>query len=81
MRTKILPPLILTGAAAAAIAFAPTASAGSTADCENAGSTAVCSRPGHAAIVATPSQRTQQVAIIPGNPFGAAAVPPLLALG
>lgn len=80
MITKIFAPFLLTGAAAAAIALAPIASAGSTASCDNAGPASLCSRNGHAAIFATPPRDVQQFAIIPGNPFGSGPVPPMLAM-
>ncbi|MFM9035421.1 MAG: hypothetical protein ACKOQ4_14270 [Mycobacterium sp.] len=83
MTTRIFAPLLLAGAAAAAVAFAPTAAAGSSADCNDNGPAAVCTRPGHAAIYAEPAQRMQGYSIAPGvlNPFGSGPMPPLLAIG
>lgn len=72
MAPKFFTPVLLAGAAAAAIILAPTAGAASTVDCDDSGPAAVCSRNGHAAIYATPRQAGQQFSIVPGaaNPFG-----------
>lgn len=81
MAIRILTPALLAGAALAVI-LAPPAGAGSSADCDDDGPAAVCTRNGHAAIYATPNTRGQQFMIAPGgsNPFGAGAMPPLLAI-
>lgn len=80
--TKIFAPFLLAGAAAGAIALAPTAAAGSSTECDNDGPAAVCTRNGHASISATPRQTGQQFfSIAPGgSPFGSGPMPPLLAI-
>lgn len=82
MTTKFIAPLLLAGAAAAAVAFAPAAAAGSSADCNDNGPASVCTRSGHAAIYAEPAQRMQGFSVAPGgmNPFGNGPMPPLLAI-
>lgn len=78
MSTKVFAPILLAGAAAAAVALAPTAGADNSAQCQDNGLTSVCTKTGHAAIVATPGN-TQAG----GNaywPFGAGPVPPIWAL-
>lgn len=79
MITRLLTPFLLAGAAASAIALAPTAGAGSPVSCEERGPTAVCSRPGHNSIYTAPSQDTlgQMFMIGPGNTL---PVPPMLAM-
>lgn len=81
MATKILAPIFLGGAAAAAILFAPAAGATSAASCSDSGTTSVCTRFGHAAIVATPNVRQQGLMFAPGgNPFGTGPMPPIFAM-
>lgn len=76
--TKILATLALGGAAAAAIALAPTAGA-NTLECDSNGPAAVCSKPGHASITANPGQSRAN----PGFgfwPFGAGPQAPVFAI-
>ena len=81
MATKILAPVFLAGAAAAAILFAPSAGATTSANCDDNGVSSMCTRSGHAAIVATPNVRQQGLMFAPGgNPFGAGPVPPIFAM-
>jgi hypothetical protein len=81
MATKILTPILLAGAAATAILFAPSAGATTSASCDDNGVASVCTRSGHAAIVATPNVRQQGLTFAPGgNLFGAGPTPPLLAM-
>ena len=81
MATKILAPVFLAGAAAAAILFAPSAGATTSASCDDNGVASVCTRSGHAAIVATPNVRQQGMTFAPGgNPFGSGPTPPILAM-
>lgn len=82
MARTFITPLILAGAAAAAIFAAPAAGAGTSTNCDDDGPAAVCTRNGHAAIYATPNAGVPQYAISPGggNPFGYGPVPPMLAM-
>lgn len=81
MAKKILAPIVLGGAAAAAILFAPAAGATSAANRSDSGTTSVCTRGGHAAIVATPNVTRQGLMFAPGgNPFGAGPMPPIFAM-
>ena len=81
MAKKILAPIFLGGAAAAAILFAPAAGATSSASCADNGTTSVCTRSGHAAIVATPNVTQRGWMFAPGgNPFGAGPMPPIFAM-
>lgn len=78
MSTKILAPIFLAGAAAAAVALAPTAAADNASQCQDNGMTSVCSKSGHAAIVATPGDTRAGGA---GYwPFGSGPTPPIWAL-
>ena len=77
--TKILSTLFLGGAAAAAIALAPTANASNTVECDSNGAASVCSKSGHAAINASPGGTRAN----PGFgfwPFGAGPTPPVFAM-
>jgi hypothetical protein len=49
---KVIPPLLLTGASAVAIAVAPLAQAAPT--CTSTGTASVCESPGNAQVSATP---------------------------
>lgn len=82
MAITFLAPALLTGAAAAAILFAPTAAAAGSADCEDYGPSSVCTRNGHAAIIAEPQQSgSGGLSIIPGGgTFGAGGNLPLMVI-
>ena len=83
MITRIVSPLILAGAAAAAIALAPTASATTSADCEDSGAVSMCTRTGHASIYASPNGGSpSRLSVGSGgvNPFGSGPMPPVLAM-
>ncbi|HPY23646.1 MAG TPA: hypothetical protein PLK19_04905 [Mycobacterium sp.] len=77
MITKLLAPIFMTGAAAAAVALAPIASAGNEAQCSDSGLSSVCSKTGHAAIVATPGTTAGGSAY---NIFGSGPTPPIWAM-
>ncbi len=70
MATKFIAPALL-AAAAAALISAPTAGAGSSADCDDDGPASVCTRNGHASIFAEPRQSGGAgLMFAPGMPFG-----------
>ncbi len=54
IKLRHLTPFLIAGAAAAAIAAAPTAQADGSPTCRDNGSTSICQKQGHASIVATP---------------------------
>ncbi|MBU3749066.1 MAG: hypothetical protein FGM52_01205 [Mycobacterium sp.] len=81
MATKILAPIFLAGAAAAAVILAPAAAANTAASCDDSGIASVCTRAGSAAIIVRPDVDRQSFSIAPGgNPFGAGPMPPVFAL-
>lgn len=73
--TKFFSTLILGGAAAAVVAFAPTASANNNYECDSIGGASVCTKSGHASITANPGDTRAN----PGFgfwPFGAGPTAP-----
>lgn len=79
MRTTAIAPILMAGAAAAAVALAPTAAASSNeSQCRDNGMTSVCSKSGHAAIVATPGETRAGGGAY--WPFGAGPTPPVWAM-
>ncbi|HPZ94368.1 MAG TPA: hypothetical protein PK871_05535 [Mycobacterium sp.] len=77
MITKIFAPIVMAGAAAAAIAFSPAAGASNEAQCSDSGLSSVCTKSGHAKIVATPGTTAGGNAY---SPFGSGPVPPVWAM-
>ncbi|MDQ1321621.1 MAG: hypothetical protein QG655_2866 [Actinomycetota bacterium] len=58
MITKVFGPFLLAGAAAAFVAFAPTAGATAVSECQTFGLTPTCANTGHSGIVTTPGINT-----------------------
>ncbi|MDQ1306705.1 MAG: hypothetical protein QG671_2537 [Actinomycetota bacterium] len=54
MITKVFGPIVLAGAAAAFVAFAPTAGATASSECQAYGLTPTCTNTGHSEILTTP---------------------------
>jgi hypothetical protein len=54
MITKVFGPFLLTGAAAAFVAFAPTAGATTATECQSYGLTPTCTTSGQSGVVTTP---------------------------
>lgn len=77
MIAKLIAPLVIAGAVAVGITFAPTAAA-APADCQEVGDTSLCQRPGHSSIYVSPSDTQQSNGI--GWPLGAGPVPPVFAM-
>ena len=77
MIAKLLAPIFMTGAAAAAVALAPVATAGNEAQCSDSGLSSICTKAGHAKIVATPGTTAGGSAY---NPFGSGPTPPVWAM-
>lgn len=77
MNAKLLASMIISGAAAAAVAFAPAAAADNDVQCSDTGVASKCSKNGHAAIVATPGTTAGSSAF---SPFGAGPQPPVWAM-
>lgn len=66
-RRKLVAPVFLTGAAAAAIISAPVAGATDSPDCSDRGTSAVCTRTGHASIYTEPRNDLHTFSIAPGQ--------------
>ncbi|MCB0924679.1 MAG: hypothetical protein KDB50_09110 [Mycobacterium sp.] len=77
MNAKIFAPIIMAGAAAAAVAFAPLAAAGNESQCSDTGVASKCTKNGHAAIVATPGTTAGGSGY---SPFGSGPQPPVWAM-
>ncbi|MDQ1306703.1 MAG: hypothetical protein QG671_2535 [Actinomycetota bacterium] len=77
MIAKVFAPIFLAGAAAAAVALAPVASATNEAQCSDSGLSSVCTKNGHAKIVATPGTTAGGAGYWP---FGSGPTPPVLAM-
>lgn len=54
MITKVFGPILLAGAAATFVAFAPTAGATTASECQTSGLTPTCNSTGHPEVVTTP---------------------------
>lgn len=77
MIARLLTPVLIAGAAAAGIALAPVAAAGTT-DCTETPMTSICQRPGHSSIYTSPNMPDQNSSI--GWPMGVGPVPPIMAM-